>query len=281
MRPLARLALSFALLGAALPASAQTLDHIRETGEIRLGIRSDAAPLSYVDAEGRPSGYTPTVCAHVAELIAIDLELENLNANFVPVEAEDRFEKVANGDIDLLCGAATITIERRETVDFSIPTFVDGAAVLLPVGSGTDFSALVSKKVGVRAGTTTEEILANSLEAAGVQAEIVAFDTHDAGLAGLENGEISAYFGDQSILYELFHKSDLSENFTMSDNTLTIEKQGLALRRGDADFRLVVDRALSQLYASGTMREIFQGAFPGATPGLALKALYLIAPDLP
>lgn len=281
MRPLARLAFSFALLGAALPASAQTLDHIRETGEIRLGIRSDAAPLSYIDAEGRPSGYTPTVCAHVAELIAIDLELENLSANFVPVDAENRFEKVANGEIDLLCGAATITIARRETVDFSIPTFVDGTAVLLPAGSGTDFSALAGKKVGVRAGTTTEEILANSLEAAGVKAEIVAFDTHDAGLADLENGEIAAYFGDQSILYELFHKSDLSENFTMSDNTLTIEKQGLALRRDDADFRLVVDRALSQLYASGTMREIFQGSFPGATPGLALKALYLIAPDLP
>jgi polar amino acid transport system substrate-binding protein len=281
MLRLARLALLLAITCPALPAAAQTLEHIRETGEIRLGFRTDAAPLSYLGEGNQPRGYTPFVCARVAELIARQLDLDELTANFIPVDTEDRFDKVASGEIDLLCGAATITIERRAAVDFSLPVFVDGTAVLLPAGADKNIEALDGKKIGVRTGTTTETILDNSLEAGGLEAEVVPFESHDAGLAALESGEVAAYFGDQSILYDLLHNSDMSDKFTMSDNTLTVEKQGLALRRGDADFRLAVDRALSHLYSTGVMEEMFHDAFPGAQPGLALKALFLIAPELP
>ncbi len=276
-----RLALAVSLALCAPPVAAQTVDKIRETGELRLGFRTDAAPMSFLDAENQPRGYTPFVCARVAELLAVDFRLENLDATFVPVTAEDRFDKIASGDIDLLCGAATITISRRAQVDFSLPTFVDGAAVLLPKDTPEDLAALAGKTIGVHAATTTEEILGRTLEAAGIAAEIVPFDSHDSGLMALENGEIAAYFGDQSILYDLFYKSDMSENFTLSENTLTVEKQGLAMRRGDPDFRLAVDRALSRLYVDGSMEEIFRDAFPGANPGPALRALFLLAPDLP
>jgi polar amino acid transport system substrate-binding protein len=281
MTRLACLALSLALCLPALPSGAQTIERIRERSEIRLGFRTDAAPLSFLGENNQPRGYTPFVCARVAELLAVDLDLENLTANYIPVDTSDQFDRLARGEIDLLCGATTITIERRGMVDFSIPVFVDGAAVLLPADAEKDLAALSGKTIGVRSGTTTEEILANSLEASRIQARIATFDTHDAGLAALETGEIAAYFGDQSILYELFYKSDMSEGFAMSENTLTVEKQGLALQKGDSDFRLAVDRALSALYANGTMLETFRDAFPGAEPGLALRALFLVAPELP
>ncbi len=60
-----------------------------------------------------------------------------------------------------------------------------------------------------------------------------------------------------------------------------MEKHGLALPRGDTDFRLAVDRAVSELYHSGKIVEFFKTAFPGATPGLALQALFLLGPDIP
>ncbi|WP_424930904.1 amino acid ABC transporter substrate-binding protein [Amaricoccus macauensis] len=281
MRRAVSIALALFATFAALPTSAQTIDRIKETGELRLGFRTDAAPLSYLGEGNQPRGYTPMLCARVAELLAIDLDLDDLTANFIPVTTENRFEKVANGEIDLLCGAATITIERRAQVDFSLPVFVDGTAVLMPIEAERDLSELEGKSIGVRSGTTTQEILTNSLEAAELSAEIIGFEDHEAGLAALENGEISAYFGDQSILYGLFYRSDMSERFAISDNTLTVEKQGLALRRGDADFRLAVDRALSHLYSNGTVEQTFADNFAGAQPGLALQALFLIAPELP
>jgi polar amino acid transport system substrate-binding protein/glutamate/aspartate transport system substrate-binding protein len=73
----------------------------------------------------------------------------------------------------------------------------------------------------------------------------------------------------------------MSESLTVSENTLTVEKHALALRRGDEDFRLAVDRAISELYVSGRMADFFAEAFPGAKPGLGLKALFLLGPDLP
>jgi polar amino acid transport system substrate-binding protein len=275
------LAIAVALTPFALPALGQTLDRIREAGEIRIGYRADAEPLSFTDADGQPAGYSPAICTEVADLIATQIELPELGVSFQTVTAEDRFDKVAAGEIDLLCGAATITLERREQVDFSIPTFVDGTAVLLPAGEATEFEALTGKSVGVVGGTTTEEILNASLEAAGIEAEVVTFADHPTGLAALEDGEIAAYFGDQSILYNLFFNSDMAENFVISDNTLTIEKHGLALARGDADFRLAVDRALTALYVTGRMTEIFDASLPGASPGPALQALFELAPELP
>ena len=91
---------------------------------------------------------------------------------------------VKGGKVDMLCGADTITLTRREQVDFSIPTFVDGAAVLLPRDSATNLDALAGKKIGVRAGTTTEEVLRGTLAAKKMQADVVTFDSHPDGLEG-------------------------------------------------------------------------------------------------
>ncbi len=275
--------LLFAGLGALVlgaPVMAEgVLDRLRETGEIRLGIREDAAPLSYLRAK-EPAGYSVLVCSAVVEALAETLERE-LTITWVTVDAEDRFEAVAAGRVDLSCGADTITLERRALVDFSLPTFVDGAAVLLPLEADPEFQALAGERIGVREGTTTEEVLRTTLEASGMEAEIVTFDDHLEALSAMELGEIAAYFGDQSILFGLFFDSDMSGELVVSENTLTIEKHGLALPRGDDDFRLAVDTALSELYRSGQMEAFFVEAFPGATPGLGLRALFLLAPEMP
>ncbi|MFT4959248.1 MAG: polar amino acid transport system substrate-binding protein [Paracoccaceae bacterium] len=262
----------------AVPASAQTLERIKETGELKLGYRTDAAPLSFAEADGKPAGYSPQVCVSVAQYIANRFKMENLNVVFVPVDTSDRFEKVASGEVDLLCGVSTITLERRELVDFSVPTYVDGTAVMVPKGYEGGLESFAGKKVGVRAGTTTFDALTGSLADAGIEADIIAFDSHDAGVVALESSQITAYFADQSILLFLYINSGLQDSLMLSDEILTIEKQGLALARGDADFRLLVDAALSQMYFDGTMEEIFKTTLPGVTPGVAIQAMYLTSP---
>jgi polar amino acid transport system substrate-binding protein/glutamate/aspartate transport system substrate-binding protein len=281
MRRIARhlLVATFAI-AAALPAAAQTLDRIRESGELRIGYREDAAPLSFAGQGGLPAGYSVLVCNAIAGHLESQLGTK-VEPSYVLVSAEDRFDSVVEGKIDLLCGAASITLDRREIVDFSLPIFVDGAAVLLHSDASPEFDALAGKNIGVRAGTTTETILRNSLEAKGMEAEVVPVENHADGLAALEESRIDAYFGDQSILFGLYFASDLAESLVVSENTLTVEKQGLALARGDSDFRLAVDRAISDLFLSGNMAGFFHEAFPGAQPGLGLEALFLLGPDLP
>lgn len=265
----------------ATTAQAQTLDRIRETGELKIGYRADAAPLSFTDADGKPAGYAPLVCTHVAQAIANKLQSTDLLATFHPVDATNRFDKVASGEIDLLCGAATITLARRELVDFSTPVYIDGAAILLPAEAETSMEALAGAKLGVRKGTTTEAAMQPSLDEAGITAEIIQYDDHKDGLQAMQAGEIDAYFADQSILFHLAFSGENPGKFQVTSEIMTIEKQGLALQRGDADFRLLVDRVISELYADGTMQDLFTRAMPGVTPGAAMKAMYLTAPILP
>ena len=261
--------------------AAGVLDRIKETGELRLGVREDAAPLSYTDNAGQPTGYSVMICNAVASRIGKAAGRDDLKITYVTVGTDDRFQAVVDGRADLLCGADTITLSRREQVDFSIPTFVDGAAVLLRKGSDPTFDALAGKKVGVRAGTTTEEVLRGTLTAKQMDADVVTFDTHPEGLAALEDHQIDAYFGDQSILFHLLFNSKERESLAISDNTMTVEVQGLALPRGDSDFRLAVDRAISELYRSGEMMRFFEASLPGASPGIALKSMFLISPVMP
>lgn len=275
------LALTLAATLAAGSLSAQTIDRIRETGQITIGFRTDAPPLSFADAEGRPAGYTPLLCDRLAQGIADRLDLAELNASFVQVTTSDRFERIAKGEIDILCGAATVTLGRQKIVDFSIPVYVDGTSVITRRGAGDHLSDLAGKTIGFRADTTTEQAVLNSFKAAGLEARFERFADHKAGFRALNDGALDAYFADQSILLFNYVAGNMSENFLLLDEILTIEKQALALPRGDSDFRLLIDTLLSEMYLDGTVERIFREALPGAEPGAALKAMFLIAPTLP
>ena len=260
-------------------AFAQTLDKIKDSGELILGFRTDAAPLSVLGDNG-PQGYSVELCARLAQSLVDIIGLETLEVVFEPVTTENRFEKVANGEIDLLCGAATITLSRRALVDFSVPTYVDGTTVALKADGPNSFEELAGQKIGVRSATTTLEALKTTLESMNMDAKVVEFDDHGAGMAALESDAIAAYFADQSILMSMLQSIDGAEDYKVFENLLTIEKHGLAMRRGDSDFRLAVDTGLSNLFATGAIAEAFSNSV-AANPGFGLEAMFLLSPTLP
>ena len=275
---LLRFATALIALTLAATAGADTLSRIRDSGTIRVGVRTDAAPFSFTNELGESAGYSVLLCREVAVTVRKALGLEQLPITYVKVSAEDRFKAVAEGRVDLHCGAATMTLPRRQVVDFSLPTFVDGASVLFRADGPASFNELAGKKVGVRAGTTTEEALRNTLEGTGIDAEVTPVKDHADGLAKLESGDISAYFADRSILGSLASKSAGREQLRLSKRFFTYEAHGLAMMRNDADFRLLVDTTLARMYRSGRIEEIFRASFgEKATPGDLLLAMYVIS----
>ena len=257
--------------------SAATLERIAETGVLRVGVRADAPPLSYL-RDGAPSGYSVALCDRLAERLAEQMARPPLIVEPVVVTTEDRFTALAEGRIDILCGAASMTLARRAEVDFSIPVYIDGASVLMRSGETVDFSALANRRIGVRAGTTTERNLIATLDATNMVADVVTVAEHAEGVARLLGRDVDAYFADQSILLFLMVGSGRAEELTLARNVLTIEPQALALPLGDAAFRLEVDRALSRMYRAGEIAALFDENFAPATMGDAMKALTLIAP---
>ncbi len=259
-------------------ASAGVLDRVAQEGAIRIAYREDAPPFSYKDKIGEPAGFMVDLCRAVAKKLAEERNLAALNVVYVPVTAADRFEAITQQRADLLCEPTSATLSRRQLVDFSIPTFLDGASLVVRVDGPKKLDELAGQKVGVAAGTTTEDSLRNSLKDAGIGAEVVAAKTHGDGLAMLDEGKISAYFADRSILLFLIKDSKAPEKLRLADDYLSVEPYALALPRGDSDFRLAVDRALSHIYRSGEIAAIFERTFGGkAKPSQVLQTLYLVS----
>jgi polar amino acid transport system substrate-binding protein/glutamate/aspartate transport system substrate-binding protein len=273
-------ALSFAA-GAALAlgsADAGTLDKVRQDKALRIAFRDDAPPFSFTDATGLPAGFMIDLCRSVAKHIGEQLNISDLKVNYVLVTAENRFDAIESGKADLLCEPTSETLSRREHVDFSVTTFVDGASLLVSGDGPADFGALSGKKIGVLAGTTTEQSLRDTLASAGIAADVAPAKTHQEGLAMLDKGEIVAYFGDRAILSYLASKSSDASKLRLADNYFSLEPYALALAHGDEDFRLAVDRALSHIYHSGEIAIVFAHTFGNEMqPSDTLKTLYSIS----
>src|SRR6516164_9067290 len=259
-------------------ASAGALDRIRQDKTIRIAYREDAPPFSYKNNIGEPAGFMVDLCRAVAKKLTRQLQMPNLSVLYVPVTAASRFAAIEQNKADLLCEPTSATLARRELVDFSIPTYLDGASLMIRADGPRDLQAMAGRKIGVLDNTTTEQGLRKTLKDAGVTADIILTKTHGEGLALLDDGTIAAYFADRDILTSLINESKSPKKLAVADNYLTIEPYALALPHGDEDFRLAVDRALSHIYRSGEIGPIFQQAFSGQVkPSPILRALYVIS----
>ena len=143
-----------------------------------------------------------------------------------------------------------------------MPTFATGASCSTRRMGAPKFEQLAGKKVGVLAGSTTEPGLQKALEAAKIDAEVVARArlTRD-GIQRLAAGEIAAYFGDGAILLYQLMQSPFRDRLRISDKVLSFEPYALALPKGDDAFRLVVDRALAKLSRTGQIGAVFEAQF--------------------
>jgi polar amino acid transport system substrate-binding protein/glutamate/aspartate transport system substrate-binding protein len=260
-------------------AAAGTIDKLRQDKTLRIAYREDAPPFSFKDDKGEPAGFMVDLCRSVSKSLASQLGLEELKLAYVPVTAASRFDAIETGQADLLCEPTTATLSRREHVSFTVPTFVDGASLLVQGDGGPhDLYGLAGKKIGVLGGTTTQQELVNTLAAAKIVSDVVPAKTHDEGIKTLLDGGTAAYFGDRGILMYLAARSGALDKLRLANANLTIEPYALALPRGDEDFRLAADRALSRIYRSGEIAQIFAHYFgANVAPSDTLKTLYMLS----
>jgi len=236
-----------------------TLEKIVRTGEFLIGYRTDASPLSYENADAEPSGYSVDFCRRIAAGIKAHLGKDDMETKFVPVTSNERISAIVSGKIDIECGSTTVTLTRMEQVDFTLPTFVTGGSVLTltesEIKSMTDLSG---KKVAVVKGTTTIEQLRNYLAEVLIDAEIVEVTDRTAGMAQLNKGSVDAFASDQIVLIGQIIEAPFPRRYWLMDDTFSYEPYGFVIRRNDADFRLVANKAITQLYRSGQHIDIFQ-----------------------
>lgn len=282
---MARVLMVVAMLVALVPVpalaaeAADTLKKIKDRKSIVLGHRESSWPFSFVDDGGKPAGYSVDLCVKVAAAIGSQLNVPDLSVKWVKLTSEDRIETVADGRVDLECGSTTATLARSEQVDFSITTFVDGGSLLATDASGVQtVKDLAGKRVAIVRGTTTDTALSAALKQYVIASQMVAVKDHAEGLAALESGAADAYASDRTILIGLGRRSVQRAKLTLSPQLYSYEPYGLMLRRGDADFRLAVNRALSRVFRSEDIARLYEKWFGDmGKPSPVLILMYAIS----
>ncbi len=264
MRALLAVSLFLACVAANAESDVDTLQRVAETGEFRIGFVPDAPPLSFLDADGNAVGYSIDLCRHIGSRIRNELGLEKIDIVFTPlVSMEDRLSAIENGDIDIECGATTVTLSRRERVDFTLMTFITGSAVLSrkakPIDSVDDISGA---KIAVLRGTTTEDVMRSVIEANEFKVDLRLIDSHEEGMELLNARKVSGYASDRAMLIgQVFVDQNAKNQYTLTRTAFSFEPYAMMLPRGDTEFRLVADRALASLYRTARIRRFYHNWF--------------------
>ena len=261
-------------------APGQALERVLASGRFTLGYRTDAPPFSYRDDSGKAAGYTVALCQRVADALKADLGLSGMTVEWVPVTVDTRFQAVRAGTIDLLCGAETATLVRRREIAFSIPIFPGGIGALVrkdaparlrqtlagevpanhPVWRGSASQALHSRRFLAVNGTTSAGWLVNRIDALKVVASTSLVDNYAVGVQDVVNRRADALFGERGTLMDAARRQP-SNDLMMIDRLFTCEPLALGLARGDEDFRLFVDRALSRIYRLAEIDSLYATSF--------------------
>jgi glutamate/aspartate transport system substrate-binding protein len=278
--------LACAALAAALfavPAAAQkapdTLARIKAAKQINVAFSGDSLPFSFVDPSGKAAGYSIDLCQKVIALVGRTVGNTDLKVRWLVGSAAERVQMVASGKADLDCANTTASQSRMEKVDFSNLIFVDGGGFL--VGAATPiqkFADMTDKKIGVIAGTTTEMRLRAVMKERLVNATVVLVKDGNEGVAMLESGSLDAFASDKVKLVGLASQAKDPSKLAMLADDLSYEPYAFAVPRNDSNFRLVVNKALTQTYASGAIEPIFNqwlGVLGRPTP--LVSAMYILS----
>lgn len=189
-------------------AEYRTVDEIKESGTINIGVFSDKSPFGYVDENGDYQGYD----VYFAERIGKDL---GVDINYVSTEAASRIEYLQTGKVDIILANFTVTEERAEEVDFALPYM----NVALGVVSHDDNVVTDLEQIGpddqviVISGTTAETYLTKNYPDIALQK----FDTYAAAKSAFENGTGIAWANDNT---EVIAFAAENEGYTVGIDSL-------------------------------------------------------------
>ena len=257
--------------------SPDTLDDIRKSGTIRIAHPENVPPFSFME-NGEPTGYSISLCRQVVDRIATQLELDEIKIRWRSASTAEALRLVADGVVDMDCGITSITLSRQQRVDFSNEIYVNTGDVLVQADSGIKRLAdLNGRKIAVIRGTTTDKRLDETLRNQGHSATLSQVMTMQDCVLALGTGKVDACAGDRTVLLGQVAAAKEPARYMLLGAVYSIEPYALVLPRGDPDFRLAVNRALSDIYHNSTLQQLYGRWFGSDTvPSLTLRMIYIL-----
>jgi len=255
-----------------------TLAKIKAAGSISVAFSGDSLPFSYVEKNNQPDGYSIDLCKRVIASIARAVGVADLKINWIVDTVPNRVAMIASGKADLECANTTASQTRMKDVDFSNLIFVDGGGFLIRADSSINgFADFASKSIAVTSGTTTEQRLTAMLKDRLINAKLVPVKDGVEGAAMLESGAVAGFASDKIKLIGLAAQAKDPKVFALLSEALSFEPYAFMVPRNYSAFRLEVNKALTQIYLSGDIDQIFMKWLGklGRPSGL-LAAMYVL-----
>lgn len=228
--------------------NSDTLDKIMKRGKIIIGVKYDAKPFGYLNEKQELVGYDIDLAKYIAKSILGD---EN-KVEFKQVTPSSRILALNSGQIDMIIATMTITRQREAVINFSIPYYVAGQAVLVPQDSKiTSISDLNGKNVIVIFGSTAED----NLKLVAPEANVLGFKTYTSGYSALKQGRADALTSDDSILMSF---AEADKSVKLLPQRYTKEPYAIGFQKGaaSAGLKKKVDFILKIMKENGDLSRL-------------------------
>lgn len=232
------LALSLLFAAAALADSrARTLQDIKDSGTLVIGVFSDKKPFGYVDENGDYQGYDVYFARRLAQDLGVELKL-------VSVDAPNRVEYLTSAKVDIILANFTVTPARAEVVDFALPYMKVALGVVSPdTALITTAEQLAGKTLIVSKGTTAETYFAENHP----EVRLLKFDTYTEAFNALLDGRGDALSTDNT---EVLAWALENPGFTVGIESLgSLDTIAPAVQKGNDTVRAYIDEEIKALAA--------------------------------
>lgn len=232
-------------------STADTIDglqKVKDAGKLVMLTNATFPPYEYLGEGNHVAGVDVEVAQAIADEIGVSLEV-------IDMDFDGLLTAVQTGKGDIVAAGMTITPERQEAVDFSIP-YTEATQVIIvnkedpKVASPDD---LEGKAIGVQLGTTGDIYVSDMIEKEGAKIEISRYKSNHEAAMDLQNGRIDAI-----VLDELPAKSiaGASDSLTIIDEPFTVEQYAMAVAKGNKTLADVVNTVMQRMMDEGKILEL-------------------------
>lgn len=224
-----------------------TLNRILKRGKIIIGVKYDTKPFGYINNE-QLEGFDIDLARYITKEI---LGNEN-KVEFKQVNSSTRILALNSGQVDMIIATMTITKQRKEVMDFSIPYYIAGQAVLVPKNSKIkSMSDLNGKRVIIIFGSTAED----NLRLVAPYANIIGFKTYTSGYSALKQGRADAMTSDDAILMGF---ADADSSMRLLPQRYTKEPYGIGFKKDNSSISLEnkVNAIIKNMKINGELNKI-------------------------
>ena len=228
-RLLASAAMLFSLVAA---VQAGTLDEVKARGTLNCGVNPGLSGFAAPDANGQWQGFDVDYCRAIAAAVLGDAA----KVAFIPVKAQERFQKLTDGEIDILARNTTWTMQRETKLGLRFPGiyYHDGQGFIVKKLLGvTSALNLSGAAICFLAGTTSQANVEDFFREREMAFTPVMFDEIDDLVRAFDEGRCDTYTADLSQLYAVRLRLSSPDDSAVLPDVISKEPLGPVVRQGD------------------------------------------------